>query len=209
MTSVDFFVDPICPYTYQTSLWLREVRSRVDLSINWRFFSLEEIRREPGAPHAWELITATGWPLLRVAALLRRESQEACEAWYEAAAHAIHIDALKASDEDVARELLHSIGKSESLWDTAINDSTTSEDVRTDHVFAVEHHGAFGVPLVVIGNGHAMFGPVVVPAPNGDDAMKLWEIAKSSADFPGLFEIKRPRTQADLDYIAATIRLHS
>ncbi len=206
---MDFFVDPICPYTYQTSLWLREVRSRVGISINWRFFSLEEVRREPGAPHAWELITATGWQLLRIAALLRRESQANCEAWYEAAAHAIHIDARKAGDEDVARDLLRSIGKPDSLWDSAMNDPSTSEEVRSDHEFAVEHHGAFGVPLVVIGEGRAMFGPVVVPAPTGDDAMKLWDIATASAQFHGLYEIKRPRTQDDLDYIASTIRLHS
>lgn len=209
MTSVDFFVDPICPYTYQTSIWLREVRERVGITINWRFFSLEEVRREPGAPHAWELITATGWPLLRVAALLRRESQEACEAWYEVVAHAIHIDARKAADEDVAHELLSAIGKPASLWETAMSDPSTSTDIRADHDFAVEHHGAFGVPLVVIGDGRAMFGPVVVPAPTGDDALNLWEIAQASADFHGLYEIKRPRTQADLDYIASTIRLHS
>ena len=206
---MDFFVDPICPYTYQTSLWLREVRERVGITINWRFFSLEEVRREPGAPHAWELITATGWPLLRIAAMLRRESQADCETWYEAAAHAIHIDARKAGDEDVARDLLRSIGKPDSLWDLALNDPSTSDEVREDHDFAVDHHGAFGVPLVVIGAGRAMFGPVVVPAPTGEDAMKLWDIATASAQFKGLYEIKRPRTQADLDFIASTIRLHS
>lgn len=209
MTIVDFFVDPICPYTYQTSIWLREVRQTADIQINWRFFSLEEVRREPGAPHAWELITATGWPLLRVAALLRRTSQAACESWYEAVAHAIHIDGVNPNEGSIAEELLAAAGLARETWNDALTDPSTDLAVQSDHEFAVTEHGAFGVPLVVIGSGRAMFGPVVVPAPAGEDAMKLWEIALASANFDGLYEIKRPRTQSDLDYIASTIRLHS
>lgn len=209
MTIVDFFVDPICPYTYQTSIWLREVRQTADIQINWRFFSLEEVRREPGAPHAWELITATGWPLLRVAALLRRTSQAACESWYEAVAHAIHIDGVNPNEGSIAEELLAAAGLARETWNDALTDPSTHLEVQSDHEFAVTEHGAFGVPLVVIGSGRAMFGPVVVPAPAGEDAMKLWDIALASANFDGLYEIKRPRTQSDLDYIASTIRLHS
>ncbi|MCA1599384.1 MAG: DsbA family protein, partial [Chloroflexi bacterium] len=40
--SVEFFFDPICPWAYQTSLWIREVRARTGLRVDWRFFSLEE-----------------------------------------------------------------------------------------------------------------------------------------------------------------------
>lgn len=209
MTIVDFFVDPICPYTYQTSIWLREVRQTTDIQINWRFFSLEEVRREPGAPHAWELITATGWPLLRVAAFLRRASQDACESWYEAVAHAIHIDGINPNEESIAKDLLRGAELPLQIWDDAMADPSTHLEVQSDHAFAVTEHGAFGVPLLVIGGGRAMFGPVVVPAPVGEQALKLWDIAMASANFAGLYEIKRPRTQSDLDYIASTIRLHS
>lgn len=45
---IDFFFDIMCPYAYQTSIWIREVRSKIELEINWRFFSLEEINREEG-----------------------------------------------------------------------------------------------------------------------------------------------------------------
>ncbi|MFM8836330.1 MAG: DsbA family protein [Actinomycetota bacterium] len=47
-TKIDFFFDIMCPYAYQTSLWIREIREKVALEINWRFFSLEEINREEG-----------------------------------------------------------------------------------------------------------------------------------------------------------------
>ena len=45
---VDFHFDIMCPYAYQTSLWMREVRDRIGLEVRWRFFSLEEINRAEG-----------------------------------------------------------------------------------------------------------------------------------------------------------------
>jgi 2-hydroxychromene-2-carboxylate isomerase len=45
---VDFHFDVMCPYAYQTSRWIREVRRLTGLTVNWRFFSLEEINRQDG-----------------------------------------------------------------------------------------------------------------------------------------------------------------
>ena len=42
-TRVYFHFDVICPWAYQTSLWMRDVRDRQGLEVDWRFFSLEEI----------------------------------------------------------------------------------------------------------------------------------------------------------------------
>ncbi|MGV0795722.1 hypothetical protein ABQF26_02070, partial [Mycolicibacterium elephantis] len=36
----------MCPFAYQTSRWIREVRDQIGLEVNWRFFSLEEINRQ-------------------------------------------------------------------------------------------------------------------------------------------------------------------
>jgi len=47
-TVVDFHFDPMCPFAYQTSLWIREVREQIGITVNWRFFSLEEINRVEG-----------------------------------------------------------------------------------------------------------------------------------------------------------------
>ena len=42
---VDFHFDIMCPYAYQTSLWIRNVRAETGLDIRWKFFSLEEVNR--------------------------------------------------------------------------------------------------------------------------------------------------------------------
>lgn len=53
-TEVDFHFDLMCPFAYQTSVWIRRVREQTDLTINWRFFSLEEVNRQPGKKHPWQ-----------------------------------------------------------------------------------------------------------------------------------------------------------
>jgi hypothetical protein len=32
---VDFHFDPMCPFAYQTSLWIRDVREQVGITVNW------------------------------------------------------------------------------------------------------------------------------------------------------------------------------
>ena len=68
---VDFHFDVMCPWAYQTSRWMREVRDLTGLEVRWRFFSLEEINRQEGKKHPWEREWSYGWSLLRIAAMLR------------------------------------------------------------------------------------------------------------------------------------------
>lgn len=207
-TRVEFFFDPMCPWAYQTSVWIRTVRSQVDLDITWRFFSLEEINRAEGKPHPWERPLAYGWTPLRIAAWLRRQDMALCDAWYGAAGRALHVEARRPYDETVARTLLDEIGAPATTWPDALADPTTHDEVRADHLEAVETWGAFGVPLMVLwpqgdsGEPRAVFGPVVQPAPSGADALALWDLTLAYARVPGLYELKTPKTATDLDAIA-------
>ena len=100
---IDFFFDIMCPWAYQTSIWIREVRSQINLEINWKFFSIEEINREEGKKHPWDREIAYGWTPLRIAALLRLIDVDLCDDWYLAAAKALHEDGLRPYEEATAR----------------------------------------------------------------------------------------------------------
>ncbi|MFM7253078.1 MAG: hypothetical protein ACKO27_08435, partial [Ilumatobacteraceae bacterium] len=89
-TRVDFWFDPMCPWAYQTSVWIRRVRESVPLDIHWRFFSLEEVNRPEGKRHPWERPIAYGWTPMRVGAWLRRRDMDLCDRWYEVAGRALH-----------------------------------------------------------------------------------------------------------------------
>ncbi|MFA9566084.1 MAG: DsbA family protein, partial [Acidimicrobiales bacterium] len=81
---IDFYFDLMCPFAYQTSVWMREVRDQADVQVNWRFFSLEEINREEGKKHPWEREWSFGWSQMRIAALIKRElGNDELDRWYE------------------------------------------------------------------------------------------------------------------------------
>ena len=139
----------MCPWAYQTSLWIREVRRLTGLEINWRFFSLEEVNRPEGKPHPWERPLAYGWSPLRVAARLRRRDMALCDAWYAACGKALHTDGRKPHNPDIAKELLESIGASADDWDLALADDSTHDDVKADHFYVINELAGFGVPIVL------------------------------------------------------------
>ena len=103
-TEIDFYFDPMCPWAYQTSVWIRDVRSQIGLDIHWRFFSLEEINRPEGKRHPWERPLAYGWTPMRVAAWLRRIDMGLCDRWYEACGRALHVEGRRFYDHEIAVE---------------------------------------------------------------------------------------------------------
>ncbi len=197
---VAFHFDVLCPFAYQTSLWIREVRGHRPVEIEWRFFSLEEVNREEGRKHPWERPWSHGWGLLRVAALLRRHSMDACDRFYAAAGRALHVEGRKAHDPEVARALVAEIGLDPGVGDKEIDDPTTPDDVRADHDSLLAR-GGFGVPTLVFDGGPAVYGPVVAPAPTGDDALALWDLTLAYRRIPHLYELKTPKSDADLEHI--------
>ena len=199
---VDFYFDTMCPYAHQTSLWIREVARLTPLRVNWKFFSLEVINHVEGKKMPWERELAYGWTPLRIAAWLKRIDNDLCGAWYLVSANALHLEGQRPYEEATARRLLSEIGAPDNTWQAALADPTTHDDVRRDHEHAVQQLGGFGVPIIVPSTGRAVFGPVIVPAPTGDDAVKLWRLVCGMSEFPHFYELKVPKTPDDMTHIA-------
>jgi 2-hydroxychromene-2-carboxylate isomerase len=204
VTEVDVHIDVMCPFAYQTSRWLRDVRDQLGLTVNWRFFSLEEVNRVDGKKHPWERDWSYGWSMMRIGALLRRTDPVLLDRWYDVAGTALHVDGHKPHDPSVARHLLETIGVSPDVVDEAIADATTHEDVRADHQRVIDA-GGYGVPTMFVGD-HCLFGPVVIDPPTGAAAIRLWHAVIAWVEFPTLYELQRPKTPADATLIANTFR---
>ena len=202
---VDFHVDIMCPYAYQTSRWIREVRDQTGLVVNWRFFSLEEINRVEGKKHPWEREWSYGWSMMRIGALLRRRSMADLDAWYERAARALHVEGHKPHEKAVARHLLAELGLEPALVDEAIADPSTGEEVLADHRRVVEA-GGYGVPTLFFPDGQCLFGPVLIDPPTGAAAVRLWDAVRAWTEFPHLSELQRPKTESDAQLITETFR---
>ncbi len=202
--AIDVHIDVMCPFAYQTSVWLREVRRLTGLEISWRFFSLEEINRREGKKHPWEREWSYGWSMMRIGALLRRHSMDDLDRWYERAGRALHVESRKPHEPDVARHLLAEIGLDPALVDAAIGDPTTHDEVKADHDRVVAA-GGYGVPTMFAGE-ECLFGPVLIDPPMGDEALRLWDAVRTWFDFPHLFELQRPKAPHHQRAIAEALR---
>jgi predicted DsbA family dithiol-disulfide isomerase len=209
-TSLAFHFDVICPWAYQTSLWMREVRDRLGIEVDWRFFSLEEVNRVDGKKHPWEREWSYGWSMMRIGALLKREDPALNDAWYLRSGTALHVEGRQPHRPEVARDLLAEMGLDPGIVDDALADETTHDDVRRDHE-AVLALGGWGVPTLVFpgsatDEARKLFGPVLIEPPTGGAADRLWELVVGWLEFPHLFELQRPKTPADLASVAEVFR---
>src|SRR5271168_126443 len=131
-TTVDFHFDPMCPFAFQTSLWIRDVRAQLGIAVNWRFFSLEEINRGEGKKHPWERDWSYGWSMMRIGAFLRRIEPDLLDRWYFTAGTALHVEGRKPHRPEVAAELLAEMGLDPDIVTMALEDPTTGDDVRRE-----------------------------------------------------------------------------
>ncbi len=202
MHDVDFYFDVMCPWAYQTSKWIREARAERPIKVHWRFFSLEEVNREETKKHPWERPWSYGWSMLRVAALLRRadDGNELVDRFYEVAGRVLHEEGVKVHTPQGLASVLEEIGQDPDLVEAAVADATTSADVLADHEAAVAR-GGYGVPTLVIDGSCVLFGPVIAPAPTGAAAGRLWDAVVAWAEFPHLYEMRRPKTAQDWKHI--------
>ncbi|HBX78962.1 MAG TPA: hypothetical protein DEG43_15065 [Acidimicrobiaceae bacterium] len=199
-TSVDFHFDLMCPYAYQTSLWIREVRAQLGIEVNWKFFSLEEVNHVEGKKHPWERDWSYGWSMMRVGAYLRRTNPDWNDQWYQLAGEALHVQARKPHRLEVAEALLEEMGLDPSWVQAAIDDPSTSAEVKAEHDRVLEL-GGWGVPTLVFGD-QALFGPVLIKPPTGHAAVRLWNSVVAWCEFPNLYELQRPKRPEDLHAIA-------
>ncbi len=204
-TEVDFHFDVMCPWAYQTSLWMRDVRDQLGLTVNWRFFSLEEVNLVAGKKHPWEREWSYGWSMMRIGAVLRRDSMEMLDKWYAAAGKALHVDGNRPHNPDVARYLLEQIGADPAIVDQSIRDLSTHDEIRAEHQKVIDA-GGYGVPTLFFPDGQCLFGPVLLDPPTGDAAVRLWEAVVTWTEFPHLYELQRPKLPADQKAIADTFR---
>jgi 2-hydroxychromene-2-carboxylate isomerase len=207
---ISFSFDPMCPWAYQTSLWIRNVREVVDVDVTWRFFSLEEVNRVEGKRHPWERPWSFGFGQMRVGALIRRElGNDALDRWYATVGQAFFFDGVKTHTPEHHAEVIAAAGFDPAFVERAIADESTLTEVRDEHLDAVARYGTHGVPTIVFAaTDYAVFGPVVSPAPEGEEAVALWELVKGMQRFPHLYELRHPKTTDDLLHIGEQFRTY-
>lgn len=190
--TVEFFFDPICPWCWMTSRWVTEVAEARGLEVAWHPISLRIIN-EASEPSPYTEGLLNGHRAGRVIEAARRAHGEAVVArLYTEFGTRIHPGRRDDFDAIIA-EGLAALSLDPALADAA-DDEQYDAQLRSTTEHALEIAGPdVGVPIISV-DGVSFFGPVVTPAPTGEQALRLWDGIVMAASVPGFYELKRGRT---------------
>lgn len=191
---VTIWVDPGCPWCFQTARWARKLEADGLLELSWCFLPLEvhnaETRVLDVAVHTWSV------PAMRVALLVREElGQSVAGRFFEAVAgRQHHLDERLRLPETI-RSALVQAGLPEAYLDRALADEGTAQRLMAEYQTIADR--AIGVPTFQFDgrDGPAVFGPVIVQVPEGEAARELWDHFAWLARNENVYEIKRERSQ--------------
>jgi 2-hydroxychromene-2-carboxylate isomerase len=206
-TDVRFWFDPVCPYCWLTSIWVRTVARRRGFAVEWRFIALRllnaHVDYDAQFPPEYEAGHTAGLRLLRVCAAVREQhGPEALARFYEELGTAV-FEREEVPEHSGGRErrgthafvlpVLERVGLpgelAESLDDTRYDATIQAE---TDEALALTGKDV-GTPIIQLDapDGLAFFGPVISRMPTEEQAGELWDHAVGLARFPGFAELKR------------------
>ncbi|MDZ5660184.1 disulfide bond formation protein DsbA [Nocardioides sp. zg-1308] len=198
MATADLWFDPLCPFAWITSRWIREVEQVRDIDVQWHVMSLAYLNKDKDIPQEYrEMLAGTERPV-RVAIKIAQEHDNAkLGEWYTAVGTRHHNDGEELTRETVAASLADVDLPADLIeaWD----DASLDDAVATSHHEGMDPVGDdVGTPTIHI-NGSAFFGPVLSKIPRGEEAGELWDGAVAVAKFPYFYELKRSRT-GELDF---------
>jgi hypothetical protein len=192
-TKAEFWFDPMCPWAFITSRWILEVEKVRDIEVSWNIFSLPHLNKDREMPEKYKAIFANSWACARVIKSVEKDfGKVKTLPLYSAISTRIHVlketvskDLLSNSLNEVGLDLKYLAEMENSEWDSQIIES---------HERGIKLVGDdVGTPIIAV-NGVGFFGPVISPAPKGEEAGKLWDGITIAAAYPGFFELKRSRT---------------
>ncbi len=192
---VRFWLDPVCPWCWVTSQWIRRIAPERDLEIIWEPISLL-LKNEPTPESSsYERLSWT-YGLLRVLESVRESDGEAKvgELFVEFGRR-IHHDGDRLWDASAALTAIglggkHAAAASDEQWDSEIRRrmgeglALVGDDV--------------GTPIIAFaasdGREVATFGPVISKVPSAENSLVLWDSFVALTEMAEFWEIKRTRT---------------
>ena len=155
---VRFWFDPVCPFAWMTSKWVRMVQEQRDYTVEWRFISLRllnaHIDYDSHFPPEYEAGHSAGLHLLRVCAHVRDEhGADAVARLYPAIGSRIFDRADGDAAADTAgllREALAEVGLPQELAERLHDESRDAQiQAETDEALALTGKDV-GTPILHI-----------------------------------------------------------
>lgn len=195
--SVDLWVDPACPWAWITSRWLLEAATVRDIDVTFHVMSLSVLNEGRDLNPEYLDLLARAWGPVRVLIAAQQSlGPNIIEPLYSEMGTRYHVQGNK-DFTSVITESLAALDLDPCLA-SARTSSDFDDELRRSHHAGMDAVGFdVGTPVIHVGDV-AFFGPVVTPAPKGEDAGRLFDGVVAVASTPGFYEIKRTREAGPL-----------
>lgn len=195
--TVDFWFDPVCPYSWIGSRWLLEVEQCRPVDVRWHVMSLYLLNehRTDDPTYLDYLREVSGAARVATAAAYRFGSDVLREL-YSGFGEVI-FDHWRYATRDECREAMRAaLVRARLPLDLVEVFDTTEYDgeLRRSHLTAMAAVGDEGGTPSTALNGVAFSGPVLSSIPRGEDATRIFDGCLLLTGFHDFFEIKRTRT---------------
>jgi protein-disulfide isomerase-like protein with CxxC motif len=191
----DFWFDPLCPWAWLTSRWIKEVQEVRDVQVNFHVMSLALLNADkPDISDDYREMLKAAWGPVRVCiAAAQQYGDEVLDRLYTELGTRFHNED-RDRDRATVEEALTAAGLPTSLAD-AMTSTDYDDDLAKSHHAGMDQVGLdVGTPVIAV-DGNAFFGPVITPRPRGEAAGKLWDGVLLVSATPGFYELKRSRTE--------------
>ena len=193
-SKVTLWLDPVCPFSWNTARWLDDVAEKTGSAIDWQLMSLAVLNEGRELPPAQQ---ARMRDSLKVGRLMAAIAREQGTAGWTAAYFAFgerYFDRSEPLNDSLVAHVLTTAG----VGATAVAMSNTSLDefVREQHQAGQDALGETGGSPILRIDGHTFFGPVLTALPDAETATALFHAVGTSAATPQFTQLQRPRTAA-------------
>ena len=193
-SKVTLWLDPVCPFSWNTARWLDAVAEKTGSAIDWQLMSLAVLNEGRELPPAQQ---ARMRDSLKVGRLMAAIAREQGTAGWTAAYFAFgerYFDRSEPLNDSLVAHVLTTAG----VGATAVAMSNTSLDefVREQHQAGQDALGETGGSPILRIDGHTFFGPVLTALPDAEAATALFHAVGTLAATPQFTQLQRPRTAA-------------
>ncbi len=191
MTTIDLYVDPVCPFAWVTSRWLLDAAAATGHSVTLRQMSLAVLNDGHDMAPAQRAKLEWSCRLGRVFAAATDEGgPEAFSDLYGALGALVH-DGGRDGAESAVKEALTVTSSSPALVD-ALDDPTWDDTVRAAHQRSQDALGGDGGSPIIAVDGKGFFGPVLTCLPARDAGVALLTAVVTAASIDGFAALQRP-----------------
>lgn len=192
------YYDYLCPFCDQVAKWLEKTgqSDEVDLSIEWKVFSLEQVNQTQGEGFKiWEHpeYPARGVPALAAAKAALRQGEALFHNFHRLVFRAYHQQGKDISKRSVLISTASEAGLDIQKFEKGLDLRENLEAVGEDYREAKQSYNLFGVPSFVFENDESIYVKLEsVPETEEERINLLKHIFQMGLEMPYLLELKRP-----------------